>query len=776
MNRAWLVLIVTFLATVLNEPVATTMWAKPCLFAGMLIVMAVRWRRPVNHTRGMIVLFALPIAWMALCFLPAGILTAPDWLSRLSAELDLDSSEFVTPQPWTSLHQLLTVCAVTAWVYFLTGTHWRTAERKWCLIGFVGTTTIIALVFLFLSTTSTPWPWAQYDGQFGPFANRNQTGALFALAGTLAGGLLLVDGRTRWRRSCVWIFCLTALTVATAQVGSRAGVIALAAGVLATSACLSLGRREWRPLALGGSILLLSIAYLLLDGGRLTQRLEESLAGHHREGRIAIWEDASNLTLQSPLLGTGFGNFEPAFAQTREASISEYRVRHPESDWLWLASEAGIPAALLVGILVVALVKRIAWRRNRDMRERHHALQLAAGIAVLLFLAVSVIDVPAHRIGTILPAVLLLGMATGHQTVDRANTPLPPPLWFKGGSLATLTAGIACWLLLPSPVQFEHIIAEVRSGTHAENERRLEDASIIKPLDWRVHFLQATIALHDRTDLRTAQRSFRRARALAPNAPLLPRQEADLWIKAGLVRYAVPAWRELLRNDPTRAHEHFDGILRKTNHDPILQEQLFLLAQGKPDLELRVLLHASDSDSFKGRLDCLLDNNPTLRDWDEAALSKLNELWFQKGDLDALEGRLAGNPNWSEVAWKTLFRLKGRSGDHTGAVELATARLVPEITVALAPLTTAVTDAELSRLRSSVLLRRADLATGLQLARAEASLNHPDRALAVVQELERMNNAQHLPPVQLLKAWCLQQLDRDKEAYSAFATYLDNHP
>lgn len=534
--RIGLVTSTSLLASIANEAMASS--ARAIVFALMACLILILGRR-IQHTFSVWATIAFIVTWAGLCFLPGSWFTQPKWLTTILPSLpDAEGlTRFVTPQGWVSLQSFVTLAAVLAWGACVSGVHWHSEERKLGLSILTVGIAAIAVAFLSFKVSATPWPGAAHDGQFGPFANRNQTAALFGLGATCCTGLLLTNGRHHWCQTIVWAICLTILTAAIAQAGSRAGVLTMTAGVLAVSGWWSYSSRQWIPLAIGASTLLLACSYLILHGGRLTERIGESFSGQTAEGRIAIWQDTSSLIDQAPMLGSGLGNFEPAFAQVRNASISEYHVRHPESDWLWAAAEIGIPGVLGIALLLGILLARVPWKQRPHVRSRHHLLHLTAAIGVIQLIALGCIDVPAHRLGTLLPVIVLLGFAV--DTRDRKNpadptsevpapgdgSSLPKFRIAQGISLTALAAvpviAAACWTILPSPHRANTLLSKAAdwklpSGSADPDNRTIQEslqhAIAMAPLDWRGYFLRASHALAFGPHPRDAQRDFQRAR------------------------------------------------------------------------------------------------------------------------------------------------------------------------------------------------------------------------------------------------------------------------
>ena len=128
--------------------------------------------------------------------------------------------------------------------------------------------------------------------------------------------------------------------------------------------------------------------------------------------RLKIFHDTLWMIKATPWTGTGLGAFEAIFPLYRSASVLQQRVLHPESDWLWLVAEAGLPG-------MVATAGFAIWmgaRAGRQLaRRRDRSMQIALCVACLGVLAHSFVDVPAHRLGTLMPALLLMGLAAGDE-------------------------------------------------------------------------------------------------------------------------------------------------------------------------------------------------------------------------------------------------------------------------------------------------------------------------------------------------------------------------
>jgi len=253
-----------------------------------------------------------------------------------------------------------------------------------------------------------------------------------------------------------------------------------------------------------------------------------------------------------PWTGFGAGQFSFVFPQYRDrtAVANETRHVHPESDWLWLVAEAGIPAGVLMaGLILVAMVD--AWRGLSNGRSR--AIRAGCMVAALVLGFHSLFDVPGHRVPLVWTAALLLGLSRRPAaTESRARS----RLLFRAGGVAVLAVGL--WLLvgqrigLPEPVTLrgDRAVAAVeelyRSDRVARSESRmppadpaedplimalavLEEALRVLPLDHRLHHLEGILAMEFAGRADQVDRAFEIERLLEPMQPAMPLSQATAW-------------------------------------------------------------------------------------------------------------------------------------------------------------------------------------------------------------------------------------------------------
>jgi O-antigen ligase len=216
---------------------------------------------------------------------------------------------------------------------------------------------------------------------YTPFPNPNQTGDLFALTAIAILACVQDDFRKRRKRWIAWILALGLIGTAIVLNSSWSGIGILVVGSAFWLSALAFRKRS--RFALGSFFLFLLVTALVVFGEQTFQRFHLGnfgRAGISSDLRWRIFQDTFRLIRDSPWSGIGFGNFESIFAVFREASLSDPRALHPESDWLWLWTEVAWPAVVLTVLGIALLVSRVfPLQTGTDKRYR-----LAALIAALL--------------------------------------------------------------------------------------------------------------------------------------------------------------------------------------------------------------------------------------------------------------------------------------------------------------------------------------------------------------------------------------------------------
>jgi len=565
-------------------------------------------------------------------FLPVEWFEMPEWRRRLE-ELGLETGGLWVVQVRLAA-EMLAVFAVTLVVGL-----WLAGQR-------VSSRSLGRFVLLFAFgvagyavVSRMALVYGDGRGTYGFFPNRNHT-ATFLAMGAVCGMAAFVQA-VRDRK---WAHLAAALVASAvcfwAVLGwseSRAGLLLAAVGALGFLGCLGfryLGRNSGRAVAL--LVVLVAGGFLIADTvikERIAKTAEKAALvedGENRETeenwggkggidplaavdfRVPVWRDTLGMIGLAPWTGYGAGQFASVYPQFRDLSVIRNQADsvHPESDWLWLASELGVPATLaLAALLVVA-----GWRSFRWIRHgKRRALRAGCLVAALLVAVHGLVDVPGHRLTIAWAAAWLFSLSLPPD--DDEKVLLPSAAWpFRVAGAGVLAFG--AWIFGSfyadlKPAQRPAFVA----GDHArheamalyEEDRKLQaeaeaagqpyqpapaddpletglagigDALEVRPLDRSLYHIQGFLALHYDDKTAVVERAFAMERALDPTWVGAPLIQARAWSKIDPKR-TVALWNEALRR--ARAVEERDpatpwGVKGTLN-------QIARQARGNPALE-----------------------------------------------------------------------------------------------------------------------------------------------------------------------------------------------
>ena len=548
-------------------------------------------------------------------FLPAGLMTPPGWRELLEAG-GIETGLRITPQPLAALGSLAVMTA--AGVVALWAAHQQPGRRSGLAMAFALAVALYALLawqapgaLNFQSNT---------HGTFGFFPNRNHSATLLAMGGVVALGLLAQGIRRRqpWQTAGGAVILLFLLWVLFSLSISRAGVVLIGAGGICW---LLLAGRDYRgghagkavALAMGGGLLI----FLLLEtpvrlrmeqmagnlGTDAPQSGVDPIGGRleHLDGRVVIYRDTAAMIADAPWSGWGQGQFSVIFPQYQQASaaLAGRQCLHPESDWLWMAAESGVPATLALAALALVVVLPLV---GSIRQGRSRAVRAGLLVAALILPLHGLFDVPGHRFSLLWTSALLLAMAAGER---------PPPRFPRAAAAGWRVMGLlvaGCGVLLLNGVRtgrpvlaqdqaeqrFQEALELYRQehrGGEAEQPAGadpleagiglLAEASQLTPLESKVRGLEGMLALHYDDKDEQARRAFAAQRLLQPAWVELPLVQAEAWIKIDTVetgRLWKLAMERAAQRDlqdpagPTRKRI-FERIRLQAGQSPALIEQ-----------------------------------------------------------------------------------------------------------------------------------------------------------------------------------------------------------
>ncbi|HEX4638433.1 MAG TPA: O-antigen ligase family protein [Chthoniobacterales bacterium] len=721
---------------------ATAKWGEGIIVAVLGIYLIAR---PPRYSLGLglnLALLAI-FLWSAFAFLPANWFYQPNWRAADFNDFGIVLPPTVTAQPWITVTWMCSLLAALSWFYVMCSERLGLREVRVALRVFTaGIVVLAAVCILFWLRHSAP-PFWHNERTFGPFPNRNQTGNLFGLAAIMVlacGQDDLRKGRKRW---IVWTLALGVLVAAIIINFSRAGIGILVAGCALWLGIFSLcqRRRLASRIALVVSFLLLLLTALLLFGGETLERFhlrDLHSAGISSEFRWRIFSDVFQLIHDSPFVGIGLGNFESVFAIFRVASYSDQRALHPESDWLWLWSEAGWVAVLIVIVGLAFVVPKIfPMREGTNQRYR-----LATLIACALFVLHGLVDVSGHRVGTVFSAIFLLGLSIHRPHSFKPSRTLS--ILFRVIGLILLVVG-STWVvaarghkMLPGSLGVTNAknLATIsnRGRDFAETVAITTEALQWAPLDWQLYFYRA-VAEAELKQTDNALADFRRARYLEPLSAELPLAEGNAWLRTQPV-LAATAWREALRRAGSDRPGVYSSMLTKASlRNPEVSQILAEIGLSHHDLALPYLARISGPE-FKRALGKVLENDPGLKSFTEPEKLALFSFWSERGDASDLTQAVNEHPDWLPYAWFGLAKARANNGDFRGAYDLAQHYGEPP---ALPRINSSTTDR--LQLESRFRASPDSYAIGYELYRAQKKDGRIDDALETVRHFSERSNS-----------------------------------
>lgn len=210
-----------------------------------------------------------------------------------------------------------------------------------------------------LALTSAAWNWDHADS---PDEEGGHAAAIFfaALALLMAAGIFVSHSRMGMASATAGAAVAAGVWIVSARGHHRRIRLAMVSGVLVAASLLAL----W----IGAEPMVDRFRHVTIDYG----------------SRITLWRETATLVAARPAFGAGWEAFPRIYPQVQATEL-EFAVEHAHNDYLELATEFGIPGALLLVILgagVVARALEFAWR-NLAGRNSYYMLGAASGVAAL---------------------------------------------------------------------------------------------------------------------------------------------------------------------------------------------------------------------------------------------------------------------------------------------------------------------------------------------------------------------------------------------------------
>jgi len=212
-------------------------------------------------------------------------------------------------------------------------------------------------------------------------------------------GLLLTTKRFALRIAL--IIMLAVLLVATMLTVSRAGYITLIAVLLAYFVYLYYNFNLRRLLSILASVILLSLATLYFSTNiatkfvnlfSMSERIESAVTGEDGsfKQRLKILTVASRIIEDNPVIGVGYGNFEPVFNKYRLGYFSTGDSRVAHNTFATILAENGLIGFAGASVFFVSIFLFLLKAYRTTAEQRHKPILFSLGLSLFSFMLMSV--------------------------------------------------------------------------------------------------------------------------------------------------------------------------------------------------------------------------------------------------------------------------------------------------------------------------------------------------------------------------------------------------
>ncbi|MEM9479173.1 MAG: O-antigen ligase family protein [Verrucomicrobiota bacterium] len=600
-------------------------------FGLVLVVVPPKFRLPLPHY----FLAAVFVLGATFSFLPATFFDLPEWRERF--EIIHGTTDLVHVRPKVGLEYWVAMLAFTVGALGLSGHRLNSSGQA--ILAF---STLVLIALYAVAAMVVP----DDDGMFGFFPNRNHTATLLSIGCLLAVSLTFVFARSsRWVLAGIaGVLLLPLLQAAFGHNISRAAVVLTVLGTGAWFVFLGRAVLSYRTLVsvlvLGGlGVVLFAISETSVKD-RLTETVEnlsESQGVYQGQSaldfRVKIFADTIRMALSEPWTGVGLGNFRHVFPQYRDASLINRLCLHPESDWLFLLAEAGIITVAAGGALLIALILIIL---KASSNKNTWPLRLGLLIAGLIVPFHGLFDVPGHRAGITLLAVILLCSGL------RGSRNLMMPVWARHihRAVGVVLVALGVWLSLVQinpgnslelqkpaiavetmkSIYEEALVFDPESSEVDPARKGLEianEALAGSPLDPDLHYFAGAFHLFFEENDALSEAHFEVEQIVEPNWTGVPLRQASAWSTIDPIP-TRQGWVEALRRasrmrDQADLGQVVQALVRQASNDP---ERLYpvvvsLLAEEFSDEILGEIARSIPKSLYDSVLPTFLTNNET---------------------------------------------------------------------------------------------------------------------------------------------------------------------
>ncbi len=413
-------------------------WSVQCALGRTGAAVALRRIWPV------MAMFGLVVAWCVAQMLP---LLPPSWHHPLwrdaASALASPVAGTVSVDPYQTGSALLRLLAYAGifWLSLTYGQSRRRARQTFFALTVAGLAyAAYGLVIEFSGANMVLWfeKRAYTDSLTSTFINRNSYATYAGLTLLCATGLslkLLSDttaAHLGWKeriRALLdavggrgWVLLVACMVILTALLltDSRGGLLSVAVGLLALLIVVGFTRTVRLPhaLAMALAVVGIGIGFFLFSGEFTAERLARTRIDS--EERTSVYGITLEAIADRPLLGTGYGTFEPVFRIYRDERVQTFYDK-AHNTYLENALELGLPAASLLFLSIAVLFARcLIGARGRRRDAVYPCIGVAASVLVA---AHALVDFSLQIPAVAATYALLMGAAVAQSWPSREGAP-----------------------------------------------------------------------------------------------------------------------------------------------------------------------------------------------------------------------------------------------------------------------------------------------------------------------------------------------------------------
>lgn len=550
-----------------GAPLAFGLVDRSWQIAGLVIFAAGMFlRAPALDGRQWLLVVAGTLLLAAKEFLPFSWFGETHWRSILANDFLVSFLPFQNPEPGRAIEAILAAVVGMIWfVWVRTLARGNRAAVVWIIFWAAALLAMVCLLTRNADPNAGIYGWRPTAGWrgYGPFPNRNHTACFLAMGGLVGCGCIIGSLRRRRYPSALGgLAMLVVVLCALFLSQSRGGGLALLFGLGIYLVFLFARYRSPKifVLAIAGALLLGTV--FLLSGQGILERLASfTTSGASNQLRRELWKNTALMWLDAPLFGHGLETFPRLFPLYQQMELENMSVLHPESSWLlWLVELGALPVVLLAGTILVLLL--LAFRADPLVGRGFHVRALCL-CAFLAFLFHSLLDVPAHRWGTVVCALAALAVAVPGNVFGKTNR---FPAWLILGIAAIFGIPFICREPAWSPSALTQALKGNGFGSQRREFQELANFSRYFPLDPKLNHLLGRSLLHIMPE--QAWRYFRVAERLNPTSWEWPALHARL-SQPYSPEMGLHFWANAIERAGHRAEEVFFYAHEATKTDPL---------------------------------------------------------------------------------------------------------------------------------------------------------------------------------------------------------------